>query len=138
MPEATGWTNSHEPYQGRFYVAVFPGDYALFPAPPAEHFRGRCIVVQGRIERYRGAPQIVLRGPEDVRVLADLGGAVAAQGPGADVAETAEPSSAADALDSTPNPTSTHNPTPTPAAYNGLEVAPGAAADRPRDRERAP
>jgi hypothetical protein len=61
--------NAHEPYQGHFYVAIFPSDYDLYPAPPAQYFRGRCIVVQGRIERYRGAPQIVLRGPEDVRVV---------------------------------------------------------------------
>jgi hypothetical protein len=61
--------NAHEPYQGHFYVAIFPSDYDLYPAPPAQYFKGRCIVVQGRIERYRGAPQIVLRGPEDVRVV---------------------------------------------------------------------
>ncbi|MCC7020191.1 MAG: thermonuclease family protein [Ardenticatenales bacterium] len=61
--------NSHEPFQSHFYAAVFPTDYADFPAPPAEHFAGRCIVVQGRIELYRGAPQIVVRGAGDVRVV---------------------------------------------------------------------
>ncbi len=61
--------NSHEPYQGHFYVAIFPSDYELYPAHPALHFRDRCIVVQGTIERFRGVPQIVLRGPEDVRVV---------------------------------------------------------------------
>ncbi len=65
--------NSHEPFQSHFYAAVFPTDYADFPAPPAEHFAGKCIVVQGRIELYRGAPQIVVRGAEDVRVVAGAG-----------------------------------------------------------------
>jgi hypothetical protein len=61
--------NSRDPYQGHFYVAVFPADYDRFPEPPAVHFDGRCIVVQGRIELYRGAPQIVLRSPDDVRII---------------------------------------------------------------------
>lgn len=61
--------NSHEPYAGHFYVAIFPGDYERFPEPPAGYFRGRCIVVQGMIELYRGAPQIVLRDPGDVRIV---------------------------------------------------------------------
>lgn len=61
--------NSHEPFQSHFYAAVFPTDYAAFPAPPAEYFAGKCIVVQGRIELYRGAPQIVVRGAGDVRVV---------------------------------------------------------------------
>lgn len=66
--------NSHEPFQGTFYAAVFPTDYASFPAPPAEYLAGKCIVVQGRIEMYRGAPQIVVRGVEDVRVVAGTSG----------------------------------------------------------------
>jgi hypothetical protein len=61
--------NSHEPYQGYFYIAIFPTDYALYPEPPALYFRGKCIVVQGTIELYRGVPQMVLRSPDDVRLV---------------------------------------------------------------------
>jgi hypothetical protein len=61
--------NSHDPYQGHFYVAIFPTDYERYPGPPVQYFRGKCIVVQGTIELYRGAPQMVLRGPEDVRIV---------------------------------------------------------------------
>lgn len=67
--------NSHEPYQGHFYVAIFPTDYDLYPEPPALWFRGKCIVVQGTIELYRGVPQMVLRSPDDVRVVEGPGGA---------------------------------------------------------------
>lgn len=65
--------NSHDPYQGHFYVAIFPGDYARYPEHPARYFKGRCILVQGSIEAYRGTPQIVLRDPADVRVLGEIG-----------------------------------------------------------------
>jgi micrococcal nuclease len=61
--------NSHDPYQGRFYVAVSPDDYGAFPEPPALYFPGKCVVVQGTVELYRGSPQIVLRSPDDMRVL---------------------------------------------------------------------
>ena len=61
--------NSHDPYEGHFYVAIFPDDYPHFPSPPAQHFRGRCVVVQGSIESYRGTAQIVLRDPEDIRIV---------------------------------------------------------------------
>lgn len=63
--------NSQDPYEGHFYVAIFPDDYIAFPAPPAEHFDGKCVVVQGRVELYRGTPQIVLRVPEDIVVVGD-------------------------------------------------------------------
>jgi hypothetical protein len=61
--------NSHEPYQGHFYVAIFPSEYGQFPTPPVQHFRDRCVIVQGTIELYRGAPQIVLRSADDIRIL---------------------------------------------------------------------
>jgi hypothetical protein len=61
--------NSHDPYQGHFYVAIFPNLYAAFPQPPASSLVGRCVVVQGRIEAYRGVPQVVLRDAEDLRDL---------------------------------------------------------------------
>lgn len=61
--------NSHDPYQGHCYVAIFPDDYASFPEPPALFFRGACIVIRGTIERYRGTAQIVLRDPDDVRIV---------------------------------------------------------------------
>lgn len=61
--------NSHDPYQNHFYVAIFPDDYASFPEPPALFFRGACIVIRGTIERYRGTAQIVLRDPDDVRIV---------------------------------------------------------------------
>lgn len=64
--------NSHDPYQGHFYVAIFPDLYGAFPAPPAGLLAGRCVVVQGRVEAFRGVPQIVLRDAADLR---DLGAA---------------------------------------------------------------
>lgn len=73
--------NSHEPYQGHFYVAIFPDLYAAFPPGPAQSLRGRCVLVQGQVEAYRGVPQIVLRQASDLRDLgpAEAGAAAAGQ-----------------------------------------------------------
>lgn len=61
--------NSHDPYEGYFYVVVFPELWDRFPDPPEEYFAGRCVAVKGKIDLYRGAPQIVLSDPEQIRVV---------------------------------------------------------------------
>jgi hypothetical protein len=63
--------NSHDPYRDHFYVAIFPDDYDAFPSPPSEYFHGRCVVVQGKIELFRGTPQIVLNRPTDIVIVGD-------------------------------------------------------------------
>ncbi|MBK7781658.1 MAG: hypothetical protein IPJ58_12995 [Ardenticatenia bacterium] len=64
--------NSHEPYQGHFYVAIFPICTAHSPAP-ARVLTGRCVVIQGRVESFRGVPQIVLHDAADLRDLGPAG-----------------------------------------------------------------
>jgi hypothetical protein len=61
--------NSRVPYHGAFYVAIFPTLYDQFPAPPAQHFRGKCVVAQGRVELYRGTPQLVVQSAGDIQVV---------------------------------------------------------------------
>ncbi len=69
--------NSHEPYQGHFYVAIFPDLYGAFPPAPASVLTGRCVVIQGRVESFRGVPQIVLHDAADLRDLGPAGPAPA-------------------------------------------------------------
>jgi hypothetical protein len=61
--------NSHQPYQSHFYVAVFPTLYDQFPAPPAQYFKDKCVVVQGQVALYRGTPQLVVQTVDDIRVV---------------------------------------------------------------------
>ena len=63
--------NSHDPYQGHFYVVIFPDRWQDFPEPPETYLLNRCIAIQGRVQLYKGTPQIVLR---DVVQLALLDG----------------------------------------------------------------
>lgn len=61
--------NSHEPYQGHFYVVIFPERWSDFPEPPETYLLGRCIAITGRVQLYRGTPQIVLRDIAQLQVL---------------------------------------------------------------------
>lgn len=63
------YLNSHDPYQGHFYVAIFPDRWSEFPQPPETYFKGRCVTVRGKIELYRGTPQIVLRAARDIQIV---------------------------------------------------------------------
>jgi len=61
--------NSHDPYEGYFYVVIFPDLWDRFPDPPETYFDGRCVTVEGKIGLYRGTPQIVLNDPEQIKII---------------------------------------------------------------------
>lgn len=54
-----------------FVAVIFRDNYGSFPEG-FEQYRGRTVVVSGALELYRGEqPQIVLRSPEQIRVVED-------------------------------------------------------------------
>ncbi len=61
--------DSHEPHNGYFYVVIFPELWDRFPDPPEDYFAGRCVEVEGQIGLFRGSPQILLRDPEQIRIV---------------------------------------------------------------------
>jgi DNA/RNA endonuclease YhcR with UshA esterase domain len=65
--------NFAEDYQGTFSVVIFPDDWQKFPRPPETLFYGRRIRVQGQIEEYQGAPEIVVRDPWQIEVALTFG-----------------------------------------------------------------
>jgi len=60
--------NFAEDHREAFSVAIFPDDWSKFPGPPETLFDGRRIRVQGLIEEYQGAPEIVVRDPWQIEV----------------------------------------------------------------------
>ena len=51
-----------------FTVVIWGEDRGRSPEPPERAYRNRRICVTGRITTYRGTPQIVVRGPEAVKL----------------------------------------------------------------------
>jgi endonuclease YncB( thermonuclease family) len=69
-PGRLTFLNLGRPYPDQdFTVVIRDGDRTAFPVPPERAYREREICVTGRIEIYRGAPQIVVRRPEAIAVL---------------------------------------------------------------------
>jgi endonuclease/exonuclease/phosphatase family metal-dependent hydrolase len=71
--------NFREEWRGTFQAVIFSGAWCDFPAPPEDLFLGREILVSGLVKEYRGAPEIVVDSPAQIR-FAD-GGVTAANPP---------------------------------------------------------
>jgi beta-lactamase superfamily II metal-dependent hydrolase len=54
------YLDSHDPYQGYFYVMIRPALWGCWSQPPEQQFSGKRVRVQGRIQTYNGSPEIIL------------------------------------------------------------------------------
>lgn len=74
-PSANGeptFLNLDRPYPNQVFTALIWGDdRPRFDRAPEEHFRDRRICVTGKITEYRGTPQIVVRRPDQVEIVAE-------------------------------------------------------------------
>jgi len=61
--------NSHDPWQGYFEVVIFPERWGEFPQPPEDLFLNRCVVVYGKLQLYKGTPEIVLQSADHIRIV---------------------------------------------------------------------
>jgi len=61
--------NFHHDWRHHFNAVIFPEAWPLFPAPPEELFQGRWVRVNGVISEYLGAPQIIVRSPEQIVIV---------------------------------------------------------------------
>ncbi|MCS7157101.1 MAG: DNA-binding protein [Blastocatellia bacterium] len=60
--------NFERPYPDQvFTVVIWGSDRAKFGKPEVE-YKGKRVCVTGKIESYRGVPQIVLKDPQQIRV----------------------------------------------------------------------
>lgn len=71
---APTFLNLGRPYPDQdFTVVIWESSRARFERPPERLFDRRSICVTGRIEMYRGRPQIVVEDPEQIRVEDPVG-----------------------------------------------------------------
>ncbi len=55
--------------KGTFVVIVRSEDYARFPQPPVDLYRGKQVWVTGVVSLYRGTPQMIIHSPEQIEVF---------------------------------------------------------------------
>ena len=61
--------NFHDPYEGYFRAIIWEEDWNKFPFAPEIYYKGKKVRVTGKIELYKGAPEIVVREPSQIEVV---------------------------------------------------------------------
>lgn len=56
------------PNKGRFTVVIWGKDRGNFPFRPEVKYRGRTIIVTGRISTYKGVAQMYVRSPSAIKI----------------------------------------------------------------------
>jgi len=61
--------NFHDPYEGYFTAVIWGEDRDKFPSAPETYYQDKMVRITGLIETYKGAPEIVLTDPAQIRVV---------------------------------------------------------------------
>jgi micrococcal nuclease len=61
--------NFHDPYEGYFTAVIWGDDRGKFPANPESYYLYKKVKIKGKIEIYKGDPEIILRQPSQIWVV---------------------------------------------------------------------
>ncbi len=63
------YLNFDEDYRHTLTLVIFPKLYQAFPQPPAQYFLHQRVRVRGTIKMYEGAPEIVIKSPDQIQII---------------------------------------------------------------------
>jgi endonuclease YncB( thermonuclease family) len=63
------YLNFHANWKRYLTIVIHAKDLHRFPVDPEAAFRGRKIRARGEVQLYKGRPEMVIRGPADIRVV---------------------------------------------------------------------
>ncbi|RMH02583.1 MAG: hypothetical protein D6702_08470 [Planctomycetota bacterium] len=61
--------NFAEDWRGRFHGVIFASSFGEFPDRPEDWLLGRRVRLVGKVEEYRGTPQVVIEEPRQIVLL---------------------------------------------------------------------
>ena len=61
--------NFHPDWQNTLNIVIFSENYQLFPEPPVDLFYDKRILVTGLIQLYQGRPQIIIKSPQQIKII---------------------------------------------------------------------
>lgn len=61
--------NFHPDYKKYFTVVIFRSDFYKFPDSPEDYYLNKKVRVTGLIRKYRGKPEIILKNPENIKII---------------------------------------------------------------------
>lgn len=63
------YLNFHPNWRRYLTLVLFAKDLPLFPGNPGTDYKGKKIRVRGEVKHYKGRPEMIVRSPEDIRVV---------------------------------------------------------------------
>ena len=60
--------NFDRDYKTTFTAVIFTSDLPKFPQNPDQYYRNKKVQVTGTIKEYKGKPQIILKGPDQISI----------------------------------------------------------------------
>jgi DNA/RNA endonuclease YhcR with UshA esterase domain len=61
--------NFHKDYKKYLTLVIFASDFKKFPDKPEKYYLGKKIKVEGRVKEYQGRPEIILKTPDQIKIL---------------------------------------------------------------------
>lgn len=61
--------NFHRNWKRYFTVVIFASSFDRFPNPPESYYLNKEIRVYGQIRDYQGKPEIIVEGPEQIKII---------------------------------------------------------------------
>ncbi|HEC77508.1 MAG TPA: thermonuclease family protein [candidate division WOR-3 bacterium] len=61
--------NFHADWKRYFTAVIFAGDFDKFPRHPEDYYLNKRVRVRGLIKKYRDKPEIILKSPEQIKVI---------------------------------------------------------------------
>lgn len=60
--------NFDKDYRTTFAAVIFTSDLSKFPPNPDQFYRNKKVQVTGIIKEYKGKPEIILKGPDQIKI----------------------------------------------------------------------
>jgi micrococcal nuclease len=61
--------NFSENWRTDFTAVIFASDLAKFPASPEAYYKGKKVRITGRIQEYRGKPEVILKSSNQIWIM---------------------------------------------------------------------
>ncbi|MCD4824340.1 MAG: hypothetical protein K8S55_07015 [Phycisphaerae bacterium] len=61
--------NFHPDWKKHFTAVIFRENFGAFPPNPERYYLKRRVLVTGRIKRYRNKPEIILKSPDQIKII---------------------------------------------------------------------
>jgi len=63
--------NFHPDWKKYFTAVIFESSFDKFPSNPESYYEDKQVRVTGRIQKYKGKPEIILKSPDQIEIIGE-------------------------------------------------------------------